>query len=40
MVHALFGGRVDDSALYTVVLDASRLAPDRIVEMLLAAAGR
>lgn len=39
-VHALFGGRVDDPALYTLVLDASRLAPDRIVEMLLAAAGR
>jgi Cytidylate kinase-like family len=39
-VHALFGGRVDDRALYTVVLDASRLAPDRIVDMLLAAAGR
>ena len=38
-VHALFGGRVDDPALYTVVLDASRVAPDRIVDMLLAAAG-
>ncbi len=39
-VHALFRGRVDDPAVYTVVLDASRLAPDRIVDMLLAAAGR
>ena len=39
-VHALFDVRVDDPALYTVVLDASRLAPDRIVELLLAAAGK
>jgi hypothetical protein len=38
-VHALFDVRVDDPALYTVVLDASRLAPDRIVGVLLAAAG-
>jgi hypothetical protein len=38
-VHALFDVRVDDLALYTVVLDASRLAPDRIVDVLLAAAG-
>ena len=39
-VRALFDVRVDDPALYTVVLDASRLAPDRIVEVLLAAGGR
>jgi hypothetical protein len=39
-VHALFGGPVDDPALYRVVLDASRLAPGRIVDMLFAAAGR
>lgn len=38
-VRALFDVRVDDPALYTVVLDASRLAPDRIVDVLLAAAG-
>jgi hypothetical protein len=38
-VHALFDVRVDDLAIYTVVLDASRLAPDRIVDVLLAAAG-
>ena len=38
-VHALFDVRVDDPSLYTVVLDASRLAPDRIVEVLLTAAG-
>jgi hypothetical protein len=38
-VRALFDVRVDDPALYTVVLDASRVAPDRIVEVLLAAAG-
>jgi hypothetical protein len=38
-VHALFDVRVDDPVLYTVVLDASRLAPDRIVDMLLAASG-
>jgi hypothetical protein len=38
-VHALFDVRVDDLAVYTVVLDASRLAPDRIVDVLLAAAG-
>ena len=37
-VHALFDVRVDDPALYTVVLEASRLAPDRIVDVLLAAA--
>lgn len=36
-VHALFDVRVDDPALYTIVLDASRLAPDRIVDVLLAA---
>jgi hypothetical protein len=30
---------VDDPTLYTVVLDASRLAADRIVDVLLAAAG-
>jgi Cytidylate kinase-like family len=39
-VRALFDVRVDDPALYTVVLDASRLAPDRIVDVLLAAAGK
>jgi len=39
-VRALFDVRVDDPALYTVVLDASGLAPDRIVEVLLAAGGR
>jgi hypothetical protein len=38
-VRALFDVRVDDPALYTVVLDASRLAPDRIVDVLLAATG-
>lgn len=38
-VHALFNVRVDDPALYTLVLDASRLASDRIVDMLLAASG-
>ena len=38
-IRALFDVRVDDPALYTVVLDASRLAPDRIVDLLLAAAG-
>jgi hypothetical protein len=38
-IHALFDARVDDPAHYTVVLDASRLAVDRIVDMLLAAAG-
>jgi Cytidylate kinase-like family len=39
-VRALFDVRVDDPALYTVVLDASRLAPDRIVDVLLAAADK
>lgn len=39
-VHALFDVRVDDRAHYTVVLDASRMAPDRIVDLLLAAAGQ
>ena len=39
-VRALFDVRVDDATLYTVVLDASRLTRDRIVDMLLAAAGR
>jgi len=38
-VRALFDLRVDDPTLYTVVLDASRLATDRIVDVLLAAAG-
>jgi cytidylate kinase len=38
-VRALFDVRVDDPTLYTVVLDASRLAADRIVDVLLAAAG-
>jgi cytidylate kinase len=38
-VRALFDVRVDAPALYTIVLDASRLAPDRIVDVLLAAAG-
>lgn len=38
-VRALFNVRVDELELYTVVLDASRLAPDRIVDMLLAASG-
>jgi cytidylate kinase len=35
-----FDVRVDDPALYTAVLDASRVAPDRIVDVLLAAAGK
>jgi hypothetical protein len=39
-VRALFDVRVDDPALYTAVLDASRVAPDRIVDVLLAAAGK
>jgi hypothetical protein len=39
-VRALFDVRVDDLALYTAVLDASRVAPDRIVDVLLAAAGK
>jgi len=38
-VHALFDVRVDDPTLYTVVFDASRLGPDRIVDVLLAAGG-
>lgn len=38
-VRALFDVRVDDPTLYTVVLDASRLDPDRIVDVLLAAGG-
>jgi Cytidylate kinase-like family len=38
-VSALFDIRVDDPTLYTVVLDASRLDPDLIVDVLLAAAG-
>jgi hypothetical protein len=39
-IRALFDVRVDDPALYTVFIDASRLSPDRIVDLLLAAAGR
>jgi hypothetical protein len=38
-VRALFDVRVDDPTLYTLVLDASRLAPERIIDVLLAAAG-
>ena len=38
-VRALFDVRVDDPTLYTVVLDASRLDPDRIVRVLLAGGG-
>jgi Cytidylate kinase-like family len=38
-VRALFGAHVDDSTLYTVVLNASRLAPDRLVEGLLSTGG-
>lgn len=38
-VRALFDVRVDDPTLYTLVVDASRLAPARIVGVLLAAAG-
>lgn len=38
-VRALFDIRVDDPTLYTVVLNASRFAPDRICDVLLAAAG-
>jgi hypothetical protein len=37
-VHALFDVRVDDPTLYTVVLDVSRMSPDRVVDVLLAAA--
>lgn len=38
-VHGLFGVDVTDSRQFTVSVDASRLAPERIVELLLAAAG-
>lgn len=38
-VRALFDTRVEDPTLYTVVVDASRLSTDRIVDVLLAAAG-
>ena len=38
-VRALFDVRVDEPAIYSVVIDASRLAPDRIVDVLLSAAG-
>jgi hypothetical protein len=38
-VRALFDVRVDDPTLYTVAVDASRLGPDQIVDVLLAAAG-
>src|SRR6476646_5875998 len=38
-VHGLFGVDVADCRQFTVSVDASRVAPDRIVELLLAAAG-
>lgn len=38
-VHALFDVEVGDPTLYSVVLDAGRMAQDRIVDVLLAAAG-
>lgn len=38
-VHALFDVRVDNPSLYTIVLDASRLATDRMVDVLLTVAG-
>jgi cytidylate kinase len=38
-VHGLFGLDVADCRQFTVSVDASRVAPDRIVELLLAAAG-
>jgi cytidylate kinase len=38
-VHGLFGVDVTDCRQFTVSVDASRLPPDRIVELLLAAAG-
>jgi cytidylate kinase-like protein len=37
-VRALYHVDLDEPAAFTLVLDASRLAPDRIVELLLAAA--
>ena len=39
-VRALYDADVDDPAGFGLVIDASRLSPDRIVEMLLAAGGR
>lgn len=36
--RALYQADLDDPAAFTLVLDASRLAPDRIVDVLLAAA--
>lgn len=38
-VHGLFGVDVGDCRQFTVAVDASRIAPDRIVELLLAAGG-
>lgn len=38
-VRSLYHLDVEDDSRYTIVLDTSRLSPDRIVEMLLAAGG-
>jgi cytidylate kinase len=38
-VHGLFGVDVSDCRQFAVSVDASRVAPDRIVELLLAATG-
>ncbi len=38
-VKTLYHVAIDDPRLFTLVLDASRLAPDRVVETLLAAGG-
>jgi hypothetical protein len=39
LVRSLYHVDIDDDGLFTVALDASRLAPDRLVEILLAAGG-
>jgi cytidylate kinase len=38
-VKSLYHVDIDDARHFSVVLDTSRLSPDRIVELLLAAAG-
>jgi len=40
LVRTLYHVDLDDPAKFTLVLDVSRFAPDRVVDMLLAAAGR
>jgi cytidylate kinase len=36
-VKTIYHANLDDYSLFSVVLDASRLSPERIVEMLIAA---